>query len=309
MSLKDSPLIQEGDLVALLGPASPLDNTKQVDEAVKAIEAIGLKVKEYPSARARFDYLAGTDKQRSSDIRRAFADKKVKAIVCIRGGYGSSRLLSMIDWKEVAKTPKIFWGFSDITSIFGALNSKSRMVGLHAPMASYFLVKDKTNEKVRQALRQFLFEGYHGISYRELCGRDFKPKVIRRGKASGTLVGGNISLFSGLLGTPWMPKPKEGILFLEEIHEKPYKIDRYITQLINSGYFDRISGIVVGQLNDCKASPPDKDDAMTVLTRCLKPLGIPILAGLPVGHDRPSYPLPIGIEVELDAVKGDLKII
>lgn len=312
MSLRAPNRLKEGDLVALVGPASPMKTDAMADRCATVVESLGLRVKRYPSSRQRYDYLAGTDRQRSADLNRAFADERIKGIFCIRGGYGSSRLLPLVDWKAAGKSGKPFVGFSDITSLIGALNTARGATAIHGPTPSYFLEKDKPGERSLAALRDMLFNGYKGLSYREWCGKDFKPRAARKGIAKGRLVGGNLSLLGGLVGTPWMPKPKRGeslVLFIEEIHEQPYKLDRYLTQIILSGWMDHIAGIAVGGIDDCKPKTPDKLTGPQVVERCLKDYKVPLLFGLPVGHCRPSYALPIGSDVELDANKGDLRVI
>ncbi len=306
MPIRPPHLLSPGDTVALVGPASPLKTEAEVLGAMAAVEALGLRVKAYPSARAKFDYLAGTDKQRAADLNRAIADEKIAGIFCIRGGYGSSRLLALIDWKAAGKSRKPFLGFSDLTSIIGGLHSQAGLVGIHAPTAAFFLKHPKEGEPSTAAIRKFIFEGWGGTSYRKLCGSDFAPRIVKRGQAEGVLVGGNLSLFAGLVGTPYLPKPRRAILFLEEIHEKPYKLDRYITQLVNAGFFKNVVGIALGDFTDCDPVAPDTGTSQEVLANCLKPLGVPILAGLPIGHCRPSYPLPLGVTARLDATRGDL---
>ncbi len=301
--------IKENDLVALLGPASPLSDDKAVEESIRGIEAIGLRVKTYPSAYKKHDYLAGTDRQRAADLTKAFADPRIKAIFCIRGGYGSSRLLPMIDWKAAGDTRKPFMGFSDITSVIGALQTKGNLVSCHGPMGVYLRNQEKATESRQDSMRKILFEGYRGLSLKKECGSAFKCEKIVKGKATGQLVGGNLSLFAGLCGTPWMPKAKRSILFLEELSENPYKLDRYITQLINAGFFRNVAGIALGDFSDCDPKAPDKDDWKTVLKKCLSPLKVPMIAGLPIGHCRPTWTLPMGATVELDANKGDLKFL
>lgn len=310
MPIKTPHLLKENDLVALVGPASPVDGDKDVAAIVSAIEAMGFRVKPFPSASARHDYLAGTDRQRAGDLNRAFADDKIKAILCIRGGYGSSRLLSMIDWKAAGKSRKPLLGFSDITSLLGAMHRNAGLVSYHAVMGTYLMKDDEATRLMQESTRSLLLEGHKGRSLREMAGKHFKPQSWKKGKATGTLVGGNLSLFAGLVGTPYMPQPKKAVLFLEEIGEKPYKLDRYITQLVNAGFFKNVTGIALGDFSDCDPKAPDTGTCWDVLRACLAPLGVPILAGLPVGHCRPTWWLPMGAEVELDASpKGDLRIL
>lgn len=301
-------LPKPGDTVALVGPASPMKDKKEVAGCIAFVASLGFRVKAYPSSHLHEDYLAGSDKQRAGDINRAFADPKIKAIFTIRGGYGSSRLLPLIDWKTAAKSRKLFTSFSDLTSLMNGLITHSQLSALHAPTPSYFLNDKPGNDLSRAALLQLLTKPAKATSYRELCGKAFKPVIVRKGRAKGLLVGGNLSLFAGLCGTPWMPKAKDIILFIEDIHEKPYKLDRFLTQIINSGYFRNVRGVAVGGLDDCTPTPPDRLDGLAVITKCLTPLKIPVLAGLPIGHGRPSFPFFLGRHAELDAVKGDLVV-
>lgn len=308
MNLRTPNLLKAGDTVALVGPASPMKTDADVDGCIRLLETMGFQVRPFASARAREDYLAGNDAVRAGDLDRAFRDPEIKGIFCIRGGYGSSRLLPRLDWRSLAATGKLFSGFSDLTSVMNGLLQEGGLITIHAPTIGFLDREEKATVVSREALLQFVTKGFAGVSYRNLCGEWFTPQTVVPGRATGTLVGGNLSLFAGLTGTPWMPTIKGCILFVEEIHEKPYKLDRYLTQLINAGYFRNVAGIAIGGLDDCDPVPPDYDDATTVMIKCLKPLGIPVLAGLPIGHGRPSFPLPLGATVELDATEGDLKV-
>lgn len=309
MKLKKPALLKEGDTVALLGLASPVKNDEETDKCIAFIESLGLKVKAYPSARKRFDYLAGTDAIRARDLMGAFSNEKVKAIFSIRGGYGSARILPLLDWKKIAQNPKLLIGFSDITSVLNALYTKVGMVSIHGPMPNIFLKDDPANTPMKEGLRQAIFDGYSKISYREMAGKKYyKPKAIVRGRARGVLVGGNVCLMAGLCGTPYMPKAKEMILFLEELNEKAYKLDRYINQMILAGFFNNVTGVILGHFTNCDPAEGDTGKALDVLKRVLKPLGIPVLANFPAGHERPNYPLPIGMKCELDATKGEVVV-
>ena len=307
MAVKNPNLLKSGDTVALLGPSSPMKNEEEIAGCVKFLEGIGLRVKQYPTVRLKEDYLAGTDKQRAKDLNTAFGDKQVQGIVAMRGGYGAHRLLPLIDWKRAAKSRKMLVGFSDITSLIGGLTRESGLASLHAPTPSYFLHGKPGEAESREALRRFLFGDLpKKVSYRDLCGDAFKPRTIHKGKATGMLVGGNASVFVCFLGTRYLPKAKSLILFLEEIGEKPYRVDRFITHMINAGYMKNVKGVVLGDFTDCEPTGGDQRKVLEVLADCLTPLRIPVLAGLPVGHARPSFPLMMGREVTMNATKGDL---
>jgi len=301
--------LQRGDTIALLAPSSPMATEGEVDRCVQIVEALDLKVKPYPTLHMREDYLAGTDAQRVRDLHKAFADPKIAAVFAIRGGYGAGRLMHLLDFKAMAESRKLLLGFSDVTALIFGFLKQGKLCALHAPTPSYFRTSNPAKEASFAALKRVLFDPSAPASLKQLAGDWFKPRTIRRGKATGPLIGGNLSLVASLIGTPHFPNLNGAILFLEDVHEKPYRLDRYLTQIIESGQLGKVAGIALGQFNDCNPISPDFDDAAQVLERCLKGVKVPILANLPVGHDDPSFPLMIGRQVELDATNGDLTYI
>lgn len=306
MTMKTPKLPKPGDTVSLIAPASPLPDQGKLPDCIAAIEALGLKVKPHPTLEIRRDYLAGTPEERAADIMAAFRDPETTAILCLRGGFGTAHVLPLLDWEAIARSGKLFSGFSDLTALMTPLVSQSRLISLHAPTATFFAKEKDGVEASRAGLKRFLFESWKGISYRELCGGDYEGKMISKGTARGRLLGGNAAVFASLFGSRWMPTEEPYILFLEDIGEKPYRLDRYVTQILQSSLAGKIAGVVLGQFTDCVPGSEDRDDAETVLARLLKPLGVPILAGLPIGHDYPSFPIPIGMEAVIDGSGGDL---
>jgi len=302
------PITREAH-VGLLATASPLANAGELPKVVEAVSSFGFKVKEFPSLKRRLDYTAGTGEQRATDLTKAMTDPKLGAVFCLRGGYGSAHTLPLLDFKELAKARKIFAGYSDLTALLNPLATHGGLIGLHAPTANFYLRDDEPTQATRAAFERFLFQPIGPLSYRELAGRWFNPQTIRKGAAEGRLVGGNLSVFASLIGTPYAPKGKDFILFIEEIGEKAYRLDRMLTQVIQSGFMAKVGGVVVGHLTDCGPGNNDNDDALTVVTRVLAPLKIPVLAGFPAGHERPSFPLPIGARVRLNATAGNLDIL
>jgi muramoyltetrapeptide carboxypeptidase len=302
-------LLKPGDTVALIAPSSPLADPKDLPACIEGVKRLGLEPKEYPTLRLAEDFMAGSAKQRAKDLTKAFHDKSCKGILCMRGGYSAGHLMPMIDWKDLGKTGKLFAGFSDITTILTGLSCQGNLAALHSITMSYNVKKSPETDTSFEALKRFLFEPWRGISYRDICGKDLKPQTIRRGKAKGRIIGGNASVFAGLIGTPVIPRRGPLLLFLEDVGERPYKLDRYMTQIIQSGFMDQVVGVILGQFNDCEPKAPDTGSAVEVLGRLLAPLKIPVLAGVPIGHDRPSYPLPIGVQAELDATRGDITLL
>lgn len=309
MKIRHQQLLEPGSTIALLAPASPLANADELPAVVAAAESFGLRVRQMPSLKKRRDYTAGTGEQRASDLQRAFADPKIHGIACLRGGYGTAHVMPHLDWKLLAAAPpKPFVGYSDLTMLLNPLATHAGRIAWHGPTMNFFLRSDEPTQVSRQALTRALFEPFRPYSLRELCGPHFTPQCIVKGQAKGRLIGGNLSVFHTLLGTPWEPKGRDFILFLEEIGEKAYRLDRMLTHLIQSGFMKRVRGIALGHFTDCGPASGDQAGALAVLRDVLSPLRVPILAGLPVGHERPSFPLPIGARVELDATRGDLHI-
>ncbi|MCB2154532.1 LD-carboxypeptidase [bacterium] len=299
------PALQSGDRVALVSPAGPLQSEDELQKCIAAIENLGFEVECGAHVRGRIDYLAGSDDERGGDLQQAFDSPDIRGIFCVRGGYGSGRLLSKLDFSVLQKQPKIFAGFSDLTSLHGALGRKARMATLHTPTIATALVNEPLDERSRDLMVRILTSPEpvgslaDAMEWRE-------PWVIRGGHAEGTLIGGNLTVFTTLLGTPYIPSPEGKILFLEDVGEEPYRLDRAINHLVQSGYLSRVRGIVLGQFTNCESEHATRDKPEVVLERCLAPLGIPVLGGVPCGHGRPCASLPFGCRVVMEATRGDL---
>lgn len=304
--------LQCGDTFGLIAPASPPPNPKTVDECVAAIEKMGFSVKLARNVRKRWGYLAGHDRERAADIMQMFGDRKVRAIACIRGGYGAGRLLPLLDYALIRKNPKIFIGFSDITSLHCAILKKANLLTFHGPMLAAGLVKSDYPDFSRKGFMQTLMEP---AASRSICeGYDGKTvSVLRRGRVSGELIGGNLSVLMTTLSTPYQLSFRGKILFLEDVDEKPYKFDRMLTHLANAGILKQVVGVAVGLCDACH----DPNAANTrefrqtlndVLKERLVPLGIPVVTGLPFGHVPFNATVPFGARAILDANRGDLII-
>jgi len=292
--------LREGDTVGIVAPAGPA-----TPEAVAAVEPlfarVGLRARLYPSCHARHpqhDFLAGDDALRIADLQAAFADPEVQAVCCLRGGHGSLRLLDGIDTASMrANAHKPFIGYSDITALH-ALRAHEGLPGLHAPMPASDLRHAEAGGDA-QALFSLLMQP-------ALRGSVFAPPLRPGtwqvpGQASGRLVGGNLSLVAALLGTRWAWPAEGAILFLEDVCEAPYRIDRLLTQLRLAGVLDAASGFVLGSFTE-------GDDPTAVLQEHLAGLGKPLIAGWPAGHGRPNRSLPLGLRVALDAAAGTLTL-
>ena len=304
--------LRQGDTVALIAPASPPLEPEHVDESIAALESLGFAVRLGRHARRRSGFLAGTPRERAEDVMRMFRDPRVKAIFCVRGGYGSAQILPRLDYEIIRRNPKILAGCSDVTSLLCALRVKTGLVTFHGPMpASDFIRADLppfTRESFLRTLMQpeppgGIRQGYSGDTV----------SVLRPGKAAGKLIGGNLSILCTLVGTPWEPSFRGKILFLEDVGEAPYRIDRMLTHLLNAGLLQQAAGIAIGLCKDCldpraKTSREPRQTLEDVFRERLRPLKVPVVTGLPFGHGPDNATIPIGIRAVLDAKSGDLEI-
>ena len=304
--------LQPGDLVAIIAPASPPPDPKAVDRAVEQVERLGFKPKLGRNVRARLGFLAGSDRERATDLMAAFADRKVRGIICIRGGYGTARLLDRLDYGVIRQNPKVLAGYSDITTLHCALAVKANLISFHSPMLNEGLGSEKfpafSNESFLRNVTQAQPSGSICAGYKEKT-----VAILRRGVVDGELVGGNLSILVTTLGTPYQPQFKNRILFFEDIGERLYRLDRLLTHLLNAGVLQQVAGVAVGINQDCDEPPGAKAKEYTqssadILKDRLKPLGVPVVTGLPFGHRPLNATIPIGVRARLDANRGDLII-
>jgi muramoyltetrapeptide carboxypeptidase len=299
--------LKTGETVGLIAPAGYVDD-EEFNEAVQNIESLGFKVKLGKNVRQRYLFLAGTDKQRVEDIHWAFSDREIKAIWCIRGGYGITRLLPALDFNLIRKNPKIIIGYSDITALLLAIHQNTGLVTFHGPGASSDFNEYSQNNCLNVLMsptNSYKIELSTNNKLRDDAA--FKTTVITKGKARGKLIGGNLTLISVMNGTPFQLKnPKGKILFLEDVNEPPYKVDRMLTQLRQPIDFRQLAGVAGGiftgsssrQTATSTTSQTSETTTIDVLQDRLGDLGIPIIYGLSFGHIREQFTLPLGIEAE-----------
>ena len=301
-----------GDTIGIIAPASAPPDPKAVDRAAEALEQFGFKPKLGKNVRARLGFIAGTDRERATDLMAMFTDKKVKAIICLRGGYGATRILDRLDYAVIRRHPKILSGYSDITALHGALLKKSGLISIHAPMLNGALADPKVPEFTKKSFFRTVMEATPAGS---ICEGYQKKTVftLRGGIAEGRLVGGNLSLICAGLGTPFTPSLNGKILFFEDISERPYRLDRMLTQLLNAGIFSQVAGVAVGVNKDCNepgAKPGGEyyQSGADVVKERLASLRVPVVVGLPFGHVDLNATIPVGIKARLDGRRGDLII-
>lgn len=288
--------LQKGDLIGIVAPASSI-KPNVVEEFKNSLENLGFRVKTGKHILEEYGDLAGKDKARAEDINEMFADKEVKGIFSVRGGWGSARILPLIDYENIRQNPKVLMGYSDISALLVAVYIKTGLITFHGPMGYDYWDSFTTNYFVQLLMENKKITFQNPPHYREyLC-------AITKGKAEGILIGGNLSVLSALVGTNYLPKNwKECILFLEEVSEETYRIDRMITHLQLAGILSEIKGFVFGQCKNCHPEdPPHSFTFQQVIDDHIKPLNIPSFTGAMFGHIAQKFTLPIGARVCLDA--------
>ncbi|MEC8557995.1 MAG: LD-carboxypeptidase [Planctomycetota bacterium] len=310
------PALREDDKVVFVAPAGPVDSAK-VETARRTFETQGLEVVVPRSLASRSrGYLAGSDAERLEELNNAIADPNIAGIFPFRGGYGLTRILDRIDYEGLRKHPKIVAGFSDITALHLAIAKKSRLITFHSPMPQAYLYdKDEENPVVTNSFwgsllrARYTVERAKGYSI-ELPENGLRPKMLVGGRAKGRLLGGNLTLLCSTLGTPFQVDFRGSILFIEDVDEAPYRIDRYLSQLRLTGILDDVSGIIVGTLTDSLARESTAQSAcQDIFEHYFADLGVPVITNFPVGHTRLNLTIPHGAEAELDADETSLRIL
>lgn len=289
-----------GDAVGLIAPASGVAS-ETWERAIKNIEDLGFKPVVGKYARGVKSFLSGTDKERLSDLHWAFSDPQIKAVWCVRGGGGAPRLLADIDYSLIRKNPKVFIGFSDITALHLAIHQNCGLVTFHGPVASS-QYPDYTKDNLLNVISKPGSPYKIGLSEFNTAKEStfYRTEIINKGKACGRLTGGNLSLLSALAGTKYaLGNLKGKILFIEEINEPPYRIDRMLTQLRQSADLKALAGIALGVFDDTSTGRT-AEPVLDVIRDRLGDLGVPLIYGLSFGHIRDNITIPYGIEAELD---------
>lgn len=296
--LRRPPPLAPGARVALVAPAGPLRGAGDVERGAANARALGLEPVIGAHALRTRGYFAGDDAERLADLNAALRDRAVDAVWCLRGGYGTMRLLDALDYDAIARRPKALVGFSDVTALHAAIGVRCGVVGYHGPVARGAL-PDFPRESLRRAL------AHDG----DPCGAACDARTIRGGRATGVLAGGNLALLAALVGTPYMPDLRGAILVLEDVHEATYRVDRMLRQLLLSGVLREVRALAVGHFTDV----PDEGDATRplddVLAEMADLLGIPCIAGVPVGHVDEQWTVPLGALATLDADARTLEVL
>ncbi len=308
------PRLKQGDVIGLVTPASPITE-KQLNDTVEKMVSLGFDVFYTKNVFAKEGYLAGNDEQRLEDLHTMFSDRAIKGIFCIRGGYGSARLLHKLDYGLIRKNPKPLIGYSDITALHQAIFKNTGMVCFHGPAGTTDFTDYTVGCLQRVLIKPLKTTRLECVKQNKMVAQGAeKPYSIRCGTAKGKLVGGNLSLLSSLTGTYYELNMKDCIVFIEEIGEEPYRIDRMLTQLIQSGNLKRANGIVLGVFKNCETHKSydikkQLPQLKTVLHDRLYDLRIPVMYGFSFGHIANTCTLPIGIKAKLDTKNFKLTLL
>lgn len=296
--------LKKGDTIGIIAPAS-CTTYEKVLEAKKNIEDMGYQVILGECTKKQWYSYAGTDEERAEEINSFFDDKSIDAIICMRGGYGSNRLIELLDFEVIKRNPKIFVGYSDITTLHIALNEKANLITFHGPMA----VSNFTGNYNRDTYENFI-EMLSNSKYEQSIKNITKElKVLNEGRAKGKLVGGNLATLIATLGTEYDLDYNGKILFLEEIGEKTYKIDRFLNQLKKHGVFEKIEGLVLGDFKNCIQDSEKDMTLLEVFQNYFKELKKPVIYNFESGHSEPILTLPLGAICEIDTYNKELKVL
>ena len=303
--------LRTGQTIGVISPAGITYEQVQVEIVEEALEVLGLKMKPAEHMQDRWGYLAGKDEDRAADINAMFADPEVDAIFALHGGWGAARLLPFLDYDLIRANPKIVLGYSDITSLLTAIYAKAGVATFHGPNGN-----SKWNTFAAKYVHRLLFDA-EKVGYENPLDEDdtlvpykYRTRTITSGKATGKLVGGNLTVLTSIIGSDYLPAWEGHILFLEDVGEAVYRVDRMMTQLKLAGVLDKISGFVFGYCTDCKANSGYSSFTLNeVLDQHIKPLGIPAWTGSMIGHIEEKFTVPVGIEAQIDADKGEIKLL
>lgn len=309
------PALKAGDTICCVSPATVIQDPEQIARARTSLESYGFNVVMGKHVLDRHGYLAGSDQHRAKDINEAFADPNIQAVFALRGGWGSNRILPYLDFDTLRKHPKIFMGFSDITTLLNAFFHKAGLVTFHGPVGF-----SPWNDYRRSYIYPLMFAGQQVLYRNEdrygplAVTGDNVIRTIAPGVAEGRLVGGNMSVWLSLSGTDYLPDMRGKILFFEDVNESLYRIDRYLSTLKLNGTLDKISGIIFGYFRRPQSEQGRELAAgaftlADIISHYIRPLHIPCYMGAQIGHMSHSQTWPVGSRVRMNAHEGMLQLL
>lgn len=298
LELRRPRAVPPGGTIGIAAPAGPID-AEQLARGEAHLREAGFETLRREDVLSRQGYLAGDDERRAKELEELIADERVDAVLCARGGYGAHRIMARLDARRFREARKPLVGYSDVTTLLLWQLRCAGLVGWHGPMLEREIGLDP--EEVRALAEALTGTGPEQIVLRGCPGGG--------GCREGRLVGGSLSLVTASLATPWEIECEGAILLLEDVTEAPYRIDRMLQQLAHAGKLRGLVGLGVGALSRCEASRPGEPEALEVVEEIARPLGIPLVTGLPFGHTTPNLPWPLGIRAALDGARGELVLL
>ena len=295
------PMLRPGDRVRIVAPSGQPDH--RLSRGVAILRGFGLVVEVGEHVRDKFGYLAGTDADRLADLNAAFRDPGIKGVFAARGGYGTQRIIDGFDLAAVRRDPRVFVGFSDLTTLIGRMWEQTGLVSFYGPMIAWG--DSRTGPDSIESLRRAVMTTEELVFVRDPAEPSAAVEVP--GTATGPLLGGNLSMLQSSIGTPDLPDLTGAILLFEDTGEEPYCYDRMLTQLRRVGALDRIAGVAIGQFTDAAGNPGQWEAPAAVRDR-LADLGVPVLGGLRIGHGNGQLTVPIGVPATLDTAAGTLRV-
>jgi muramoyltetrapeptide carboxypeptidase len=295
--------LKRGDTIGIAAPAGPIRNKSEVAKFTDVLHSLGFKTKVAPHTYGSYGFLSAKDEVRGSEFMDLIQDESVQAIFFIRGGWGCARLLHLLDFEIIKKNPKVIMGFSDVTTLLNAISYKTSLVTFHGPSGN-----STWNDYSLKYIKSLLMDA-ETVLYRNKEGIDHEIETYSSGIASGELFGGNLSVICGLVGSDYLPDWKGKILFLEDVMEEPYRVDRMLTQLKLAGVFDVVNGIILGNFRKCTAEEPDRSFTLDeVFEQHFSKSTVPVFYGAQIGHVRNKFTIPIGLRVTMNADAGTIEL-
>lgn len=307
MKIIKPPKLCKGAVIGLVAPASSPSSEEKIEKGTAYLERLGYRVKLGNHIRNTYGYLAGTDKERAADFNNMVRDKDVKAIFAIRGGYGTTRILQLIDYRSLKQNPKIIVGYSDITALQLAIFSKIGLVTFSGPMTGAEMWKGIDPYTEENFWRLLTSTKKVGVLKNPI---DEPLKILNYCKARGKLIGGNLSLIASLMGTPFLPKMSNSIIFLEDVEESPYRVDRMLSQLLNARVLHGLNGLVFGKFTNCNPSNPSEPHLTIdqIQKEYADKIKCPIVANFQYGHIPRMLTVPIGLQATLDTIRNRITV-
>lgn len=293
-----------GNTIAIAAPAGPLRDISHADIFKKKLESLGFKVVMGKNVKQKYGFFTATDEERAAELMAFFEDKNIDGIVCMKGGWGCARILDLLNYQIIRENPKVLMGFSDITSLLNAIRVKSGLITFHGPGGN-----STWNDFSLDYIKKALVYG-DKIHYGNGPEKEDEVNVIVKGNVTGELFGGNLSVFTAMIGTEYLPDFHNKILFLEEVDEEPFRVDRMLTQIDMAGITEKVSGIILGKFRDCVAEEPDF--AFTVeeiFAQHYAQLKIPVISNVMIGHIRNKFTVPVGLTAQLNADQSYFKLL